>query len=884
MPTRMKSKKGKPIPAVTPKLESLEDRTVMDGSVQAMVSGGVLFVAGDHLANRIQITGLGSNAVSISALDGNTPVNGRTAPVYFSNLKGVHIQLGGGDDMLVLNGLSLSGQLYVNMGEGNNSLSVFNTRSNNTMSLITNGGNDVITLSGVQAPKGLVLACGLGYDVVNIGYSSFGNGSYIVSAGGTAQFGITQVDLGKNLHTQGVSSVTPGMISVANADFASVARGASTRANLLANDQAFGGSAINTSSIRIVRGPASGSVTTNGDGSVTYTNNGGSASSDSFSYQFLDSKGTLSSVGEVHITVTGSSSTPSNPSNTAPVASGDSFTVTKGSTANLNLALNDTAPGSSLNLASIQIVTQPAHGTITINSDGSVKYVHDGSNATTDSFTYTIKNAQGLVSNTATVSLVIAAVNKAPVAGNDIAEVEVGSSKIINVAENDTSESGQINLGSIVIITEPVNGILVVNSDGTVKYTHDGSATVTDSFTYFIRDNLGVASNVATVTITIVPPNQPPVANPDSASVNTGGSYAIPVAANDSDPENALALNSIVITQPAEHGTLTVNPDGTVTYQHDGGATLSDSFKYTIKDAKGAVSNEATVTITIVPLNQPPVANPDTGTVAAGASLVLPVSANDTDPDNALDLSSITITQQPEHGTLTVNADGTVTYQHDGGLSTSDNFRYTIKDAKASVSNEATVILTILQPPVANNDSVALNVGGNLVISVLANDSAPSAAFDFSSLTIVSIPTTGFLNKNPDGTFTYIHDGSPVLSESFQYTIKDVDGRVSNVATVFITIHQPPVANSTAVTVPLGQTAIYDLTDSISDPQNDPVLQIVITGPPTHGTATVLDNNRVQYENSGDMQGMEVIKYRVVNSFGLSSEEAVISIAVIPNI
>ena len=63
-----------------------------------------------------------------------------------------------------------------------------------------------------------------------------------------------------------------------------------------------------------------------------------------------------------------------------------------------------------------------------------------------------------------------------------------------------------------------------------------------------------------------------------------------------------------IVDQP-DHGTLTVNATGTVDYDHDGSETTSDSFSYRVQDDGGAMSNTATVNLTITPQNDSPVAN-----------------------------------------------------------------------------------------------------------------------------------------------------------------------------------------------------------------------------------------------------------------------------------
>ncbi|HMP18230.1 MAG TPA: Ig-like domain-containing protein, partial [Gemmatales bacterium] len=283
----------------------------------------------------------------------------------------------------------------------------------------------------------------------------------------------------------------------------------------------------------------------------------------------------------------------------------------QGETIIIDVAANDSDEEGPLDLTSIEIVDQPAHGTLQVNDDGTITYTHDGSDSTEDSFTYTIKDAGGQVSNVATVTITIVPFNQPPVAADDEATLDEGDSIIIDLAANDSDSDGTLDLTSIEIVDQPLHGQININNDGTVTYTHDGSETTSDSFTYTIRDNGGKVSNIATVTLTINPVDDAPVAMDDEAEVDQGQSIVINVAANDSDEEGPLDLTSIEIVDQPSHGTLQVNDDGTVTYTHDGSNTTSDTFTYTIRDANGNISNQAKVTIVIILANQAPVAVDD---------------------------------------------------------------------------------------------------------------------------------------------------------------------------------------------------------------------------------------------------------------------------------
>jgi len=155
---------------------------------------------------------------------------------------------------------------------------------------------------------------------------------------------------------------------------------------------------------------------------------------------------------------------------------------------------------------------------------------------------------------------------------------------------------------------------LVWGGNGSFTYSHDGSETTSDSFMYHPVQG-GVSGTAATVTITITPSNDDPVAVDDGPYyVDHGGTKVVSapgVLANDTDADDA-SLTAVKKTDPAS-GTVTLNADGSFSYTHDGSAAETDSFTYQAKDAAGALSNIATVSITVG--DEPPPAMHTTGLV-----------------------------------------------------------------------------------------------------------------------------------------------------------------------------------------------------------------------------------------------------------------------------
>ena len=211
--------------------------------------------------------------------------------------------------------------------------------------------------------------------------------------------------------------------------------------------------------------------------------------------------------------------------NDCPVGVDDAYTVDEGGTltktAITGVVFNDTdAEGDALTAS---LITTTTNGILTFNADGSFTYVHDGTETTTDSFTYQV-NDGACDSNVATVTITINPINDCPVVLDDAYTIHEGGTltktAINGVVINDTDAEGDALTASL--ITTTTNGILTFNADGSFTYVHDGGELPTDSFTYQVNDG-ACDSNVATVTITITPINDCPVGVDDAYTVDEGG-------------------------------------------------------------------------------------------------------------------------------------------------------------------------------------------------------------------------------------------------------------------------------------------------------------------------------------------------------------------------
>ncbi|PHS01326.1 MAG: hypothetical protein COA80_02365, partial [Leeuwenhoekiella sp.] len=487
---------------------------------------------------------------------------------------------------------------------------------------------------------------------------------------------------------------------VANDDTAITEAGIPVDGNVLSNDFDPDGDTITVTGNTQ---PTNGSVVVNPDGSFTYTPEPGFVGEDSFTYTVCDSGNpALCSEGKVTIEVVADTAN-------IVVANDDAYFGFIGDEITGNVTDNDSDPeGDSFTVTGN---TAPAHGTVEIGTDGSFTYTPEMGYSGADQFTYTITDAQG-ATDTATVYI---SIDPSENGGNDILAINdindtfEGQAVSGDVGTNDENPDGPAGSEVYTIVTQPANGTLVFNEDGTYTYTPNDGFIGQDSFTYEVCDGGSPrACDQADVVIQVIPfpttTNDPPVANDDTNVTEVGVPIEGNVLSNDFDPDG----DPITVTSNTdpEHGTVVMNPDGTYTYTPDPGYSGQDSFEYTVCD-NGDPQACATGTVTIEVIadtGNTTVANDD----AYYGELNSPVSGNvldnDSDPEGQTQTvdTSVSPIVGPANGSVVINSDGTFTYTPNDGFTGTDQFTYQIFDAGSPVATDvATVYIVIEESPVS---------------------------------------------------------------------------------------------------------------------------------------------------------------------------------------
>ncbi|MCH8992418.1 MAG: tandem-95 repeat protein, partial [Acidobacteria bacterium] len=398
----------------------------------------------------------------------------------------------------------------------------------------------------------------------------------------------------------------------------------------------------------------------------------------------------------------------------------------------------------------------------------------------------------------------------------------------------------------------------------------------------------------------------PPRARNDQATTNEGQTATINILANDDPGDAPIDPTSVVLVGPQPlSGTVTFDAAGVATYTPtDLNFFGTVSFRYNVSNTFGS-SNNATVTIEVINLPDPPVAVDDLGAVVnEGESINIVVLANDFDPDdplNVIDPTTVVITSQGT-GTATANPDGTITYVPAAGFTGTDSFTYQVSDTDTPslTSSSATVDVRVNARPMAFDDAPITDEDVPVVIDVLANDVDPDpppfGGLDNSTVTIISLPTNGVITSINVVTGAVTYEPNPEFngSDSFTYTVDDRDGATSNIASVDITIsfvNDAPVAvDDFAGNDELDEPFDIPVLDNDFDIDPETELRldsIEILTPPNSGTATPNPDGTITYTPNPGFAGGDSFTYRVFDNgstipgeVDLPSNEATVSVRV----
>ena len=313
----------------------------------------------------------------------------------------------------------------------------------------------------------------------------------------------------------------------------------------------------------------------------------------------------------------------------------------------------------------------------------------------------------------------------------------------------------------------------------------------------------------------------------------------------------------------------------------------------------GGLSDTATITIGLNDVNDEQILTTNLPlAVLEGASGVIDGALLlTTDQDHGPAVLTYTVTMAPANGILTVGGvpsltftqddvnSGQLAYVHDGSETTADSFDFVVDDG-VGVTSSGSFLISIApvnDSPVANDDGFVTNEGDTYMgtsLDLLGNDFDSDSPLLTASL--VAGPAHGTLNLNPDGSFTYTHDGSETISDSFQYRISDgvADSSIAFVNITIVPANDAPIGTGDTYSTMVGTT----LTELIGVLANDTDAEFdsitaVLTSTPANGTILLNPDGSFSYTPNSGFVGVDSFSY-VANDGVAFGNQTVVTINV----
>lgn len=513
-----------------------------------------------------------------------------------------------------------------------------------------------------------------------------------------------------------------------------------------------------------VDGATNGTAIISADGSYSFMPALNFFGSASFKYRVTDGNNGVSNTAVVTITV-----------NELPKVNDGQFSVCQDVTLHNNLT-SLVSGGSGVN--TFNLITQPVHGSVVVNADGTFEYVPAPQFNGVDSFSFNVVDSNGCQSLTAAVSITV------------FESPKVQDGQIITSANRpDTADlSKLVSQGTpeyTYFIDNSWHGTVVLSAEGTVHFTPDQDFDGVAGFDYHVVDSHNCSSAVAHVSVIVHPaPSladasftifQDTVLHGDVRNLARGG----------------IAPYSFSITKQPDLGEVTFNDDGSFLYTCAPGVFGTQIFEFAMRDANGSVSNTGHVTITIWEL--PKLQDLSLETVS-NVTLTANLTASVT---GGLPPYSFALVGDAVNGTAVVNADGSFNFQGAPDFVGAASFQYSVIDARNGASACATVSITVHSSvSIVQSTSLELCQESSISGDLSSTASGSVAPYEFS---IVAQPSKGSLTLASNGIFHYAPHAHEYGQDSFTYEVSDALHASKAQSTVHITINQKPHALDTVV-------------------------------------------------------------------------------------
>ncbi|OQK27226.1 putative RTX toxin [Vibrio parahaemolyticus] len=646
------------------------------------------------------------------------------------------------------------------------------------------------------------------------------------------------------------------------ADNATVVEDTPTIIKVLGNDTFEGDGKV--VSLDANNGPVNGSVSVNPDGSVTYTPNDNYHGIDSFTY--IVTSGGVSESTTVNVDVT--------PENDAPVAKDDTAITDEDTPVTIDVLPNDTdIDGDKLSIQSASV--PETQGKVEI-VDGKLVFTPAENFHGDAEITYTITD--GALTDQATVNVTVNAVNDTPVVESNIADQALAEDFTPYTIDLNTAFSDVDNVDGELTFSVSGNSniqVAIVNGIATITPTADWNGSETLTFTATDPSGESISH---TVNFTVAP-----VADivADSARVVEDTPTIIKVLGNDTFEGDDKVVSLDTNNGPA-NGTVSVNPDGSVTYTPNDNYHGTDSFTYIV--TSGGVSESTTVSVDVTPVNDAPVAKDDIATTQEDTAVTIDVLPNDTDIDG--DKLSIQSASVPEAQGKVEIVDGKLVFTPAENFNGDAEITYTVTDGQLTDAAKVTVTVN----PVNDAPTIKVDAVESITEDAVSTDTVVA------TLTVRDTDTsedqlTVSLENNSNGYFVLVGDEvkltqagvdavnndelnlkdltiSASVSDGVNPTANDSDSLIVN------RVNDAPTVENAIADQELSEdfaTYTIDLNDAFKD--SDSALNFSVSG--NSNVLVSIENGIATISPTADWNGSETLTFTATDPSGESISQRV---------
>ena len=555
------------------------------------------------------------------------------------------------------------------------------------------------------------------------------------------------------------------------------------------------------------------------------------------------------------------------PVNDAPVAESQNVLVDEDSFISITLSGTD-VDGT---VVGYEILENPMHGSLSGVAPDLV-YVPLPDFTGEDSFTFAVEDNENARSEEATITIVVAPINDAPVAQDDAAETAEEVVLTIDVLGNDSDVDGDVL--HITEISEPSFGTAGIVDDKIIYTPRENIFGVVDEFTYTIADPSGEeAEATVRVTITALDDDTPQITGQRDLSMEEDSSLTLLLSdLTVIDPDEEYPAGFELVILEGEHYTFTAT---TLTPELNFNGRL-EVLVQVVSVSGDEHSNTFVLKIEVTPVNDAPIAQDDTFATEEDEEIDFNVMENDADVDN--ENLVMAIISSVTHGTLVCDADGDCTYVPEENFTGMDSFTYQVTDG--SLNDEATVTINVG----AQNDAPIIT--GQEILSTLEDT---SLIFTLSNLFVTDAD-----NSYPEGFTLEIEEGENYTLDSMTLTpsanfngtlevpVRVFDGNAWSewfILQITVTpVNDIPVADAQSIPVEEDISETFRLTGS--DIENSP-LTFTLATTPAHGTLTGFNSasGEVTYTPQANFTGEDLFTFTVSDGLD-TSLPAIVSLTI----